>query len=230
VNVYLNIEKSSDTGSLETASDLPQLEGVDVHAGLGAVNNDYKLYRKLLFNFHNRHQGIKTEIRSELEHGDLHVAQRLAHTIKGVAGTVGAKRLSEISSQLESAIKNEDSNRLPNLLNSFGEEVTRVMAVLDAFVKNENAGRTEVATGNEELEIRPLKAVETSRFAKLFQDLSDLIDERDADVINLVTEIKTMLGPSNISDNFLQLESHLNSFKFEQAQKALEQMIKELGL
>ena len=230
VNGYLNNGKTPEPVSLEAAGDLPRLEGVDVQAGLGAVNSDWKLYTKLLYNFHNRHQDIKEEIQTELERGNLSVAQRLAHTIKGVAGTVGAKRLSEISSQLESAIKNDGSDRIPNLLDSFAKEVARVMAALDAFIKNEDARRTEEAAGGGELEIYPPKALETPRLKKLFQELSDLIDKRDSDVIKLVAEIKTLLGPSNISDTFLKLESQINSFKFEQAKEALEQVTKELCL
>ena len=230
VNACLNNGKTPEPVSLEAAGDLPRLEGVDVQAGLGSVNNDWKLYTKLLYNFHNRHQDIKEEIQTELERGNLSVAQRLAHTIKGVAGTIGAKRLSEISSQLESAIKNDGSDRIPNLLDSFAKEVARVMAALDTFIKNEDARRTEEAAGDGKLEIQPPKALETPRLKKLFQELSDLIDKRDSDVIKLVAEIKTLLGPSNISDNFLKLESQINSFKFEQAKEALEQVTKELDL
>jgi len=201
---------------------MPRLEGVDVKAGLESVNNDGKLYVKLLTNFHNRHRGVKEEIQTELEHGNPGVAQRLAHSIKGVAGTVGAKKLSEISSQLESAIKKDGSNRIPNLLDRFAKEVARVMAALDAFIQNEEAGRTEETTGGKELE--------TPSFKKLFQELSNLIDERDSDAIKLVAKIKTLLDPSHISGDFLNLETQISSFKFEQATKALEQVTKELNL
>lgn len=229
VNGYLNNGKTPEPVSLE-ACDLPRLEGVDVKTGLGAVNSNWKLYRKLLINFHNRHQNIKEEIQTELALGNNSVAQRLAHTIKGVAGTIGAKRLSEISSQLESAIKNDGSDRIPNLLNSFAKEVARIMAALDAFIKSEDAGQTEAAAGGGELESQPPKALEASRLKKLFKELSNLIDKRDADVIKLVAEIKTLLGPSHISDSFLKLEAQINSFKFEQAKEALAQATKELDL
>jgi PAS domain S-box-containing protein len=229
VNGYLKNGKTHETVSLEAASDLPRLEGVDVKAGLLAVNNDWKLYTKLLYNFHNRHQHVKKEIQTELAHGNLGVAQRLAHTIKGVAGTIGAKRLSEISAQLESAIKNDSSDRIPNLLDRFAKEVARIMGTLDAFITIENARQTEPAGGGE-LENKPAKVLEAPRFKKLFQELSDLIDKHDADGIELVAKIKTRLAPSHISDNFLRLETQINSFKFEQAKKTLEQATKDLGL
>ena len=165
-----------------------------------------------------------------MEGGNLNVAQRLAHTIKGVAGTVCAKRLFEISSQLESAIKNDDRDRIPNLLESFAKEISRVMAALDSFIQNEEVLKTKETANSGEPKIQHLKALETPRFKKLFQELSDLIDKRDSDVLKIIAEIKTLLGPSNISGNFLKLESQIKSFKFEQAKEALEQVTKELNL
>jgi len=230
MNACSDIGKPPESVSLEPAEDLPRIEGIDVKAGFRAVNNDWKLYMKLLYNFHNRHQHVKKEIQTELARGNLGVAQRLAHTIKGVAGTIGAKRLSEISSQLESAIKNDGSDRFPNLLDRLAKEVARIMAALDAFIKSEDARQTETAAGGGELKSQPPKALEAPRLKKLFQELSDLIDNRDADVIKLVAEIKTRLGPSHISDSFLNLESLINSFKFEQAKETLAQATKELDL
>jgi polar amino acid transport system substrate-binding protein len=230
VNGYSDNEKASGSASQEAAGDLPRLEGIDLQAGLGAVNNDWKLYTRLLYNFYCRHQGLKELIQTELERTNFSVVQRLVHTIKGVAGTLGAKRLSEISSQLESAIKNEGNDRIPNLLDRFATESARVMAGLDAFFKSEDEMRTDKAADGKEIGTPPSKPSETHRLKKLFQELADLIDKRDSDVINLVAEIKTFLGPSRISDNFLELESKTMRFKFEQAKEALEKTTKELDL
>jgi len=115
-------------------------------------------------------------------------------------------------------------------LDRFAEEVARVMAALDDFIKNEAAKRSEATAGGESPEDQPLTALATARLKKLFQELSEFIDKRDSDAIKLVSDIKTLLGPSNISDNFLKMESYINSFKFEQAKEALWQAARELGL
>jgi PAS domain S-box-containing protein len=224
MNEYLDNGKAPEPVSQEVAGDLPYLEGVDVRAGLGGVNNDWELYTKLLHNFYSRHHGIQEEIQAELEGGNLSAVQRLAHTIKGLAGTVGAGGLSEIAARLESAIKDNSNDRIPDLLERFATEVARVMAALEAFIKNEDAMRIEGAADT------PPGELATDRLKKLFQELSELIDNRDSDVIKLVADIKTLLDPSHIGDNFLKLESQINSFKFEQAKKTLAQAAKELGL
>ena len=96
------------------------------------------------------------------------------------------------------------------------------MAALDTFIQNDEAGITEETAGGEVLETPGLR--------RLFQELSNLIDERDSDALKLVDKIKTLLDPSHISGAFLNLDTQLSSFKFEQAKEALEQVTKELNL
>jgi PAS domain S-box-containing protein len=230
VNAYCNNGKTPAPVSLENTSDLPSLDGVDVVAGLISVNSDWKLYRKLLYNFHDRHQDITEEVQNELEHGSLDVARRLAHTIKGVAGTVGAKKLSEISARLESAIKKGDHDGIPHFLDRFSREVATVMAALKAFIEDEDEKQIEAAAADERPENRSPGELETPRLQRLLQDLAELIENRDSDVIRIVTELKALLGPAHINDNFLKLESQINRFKFEQAGETLEQVTKELDL
>ena len=74
------------------------------------------------------------------------------------------------------------------------------------------------------------KKIVQPRLNNLFRQLSDRIDEHDADALTLVAEIKTLLDPSFPRENFQKLESLLNGFKFAQAQKALGKVAKELGI
>jgi HPt (histidine-containing phosphotransfer) domain-containing protein len=223
LNGWINNGRTGETAALDGAEGWPHLDGLDAIMGLGAVNGDRQLYIKLLNSFHRRHRDITEKIKEELTHGDRDVAQRLTHTVKGVSGTIGAKRLSEISSELESAIKKGTRDRLPALLNRFDREVTRVMATLDAFLINDAAGQTDDAACSGNHEIQPLTEREKAHLKQLFQELAGLIDKRDSDALKIVADIKELLGPSSISGSFLELESQISSFAFELAQKTLEQ-------
>jgi HPt (histidine-containing phosphotransfer) domain-containing protein len=46
----------------------------------------------------------------------MELALRLAHTLKSVAGTIGAVQLAEVSRSTESAIKNEESTKFDGYL------------------------------------------------------------------------------------------------------------------
>ena len=51
------------------------------------------------------------------EKGDMETARRLAHTIKGVSGNVGAEEVQREAASLESVIKNGDEGLFPNNTN-----------------------------------------------------------------------------------------------------------------
>jgi CheY-like chemotaxis protein len=223
-------EAAASPETLATAQLFPCIDGIDVQAGLDAVNGNRELYTRLLHNFRDRHQEITAEIQAALEQDDLDLAQRLAHTMKGVAGTLGAQSLSATSSQLESAIAKEDHHQLSSLIDDFSTEVVRVMKALNDFARHEQTNQSAQSVLHKASPTQASKALDTAHLQKLFQELSGCIDEHDADIIKCVAEIKTVLGPSNPSDSFSKLESLANSFKFEKAKKHLARVISELNL
>ena len=228
--VYLDKDTASKFVSLEFDGDIPHLDGINIRSGLGAVNGDRELYAKLLSNFRARHRGIVAEIKAELERGSISVAQRMAHTIKGVAGTLGANKLSVISAQLESALKKEDSPDISRLLNHFSNEVTRIIVAVDNYIEKGNQTSSEDGATLEKTSAQVDSTIAQPHLVNLFQELSARIDEHDADALTLVVKIKAQLGRSQLGDNFQKLESLLNGFKFLQAKQVLGKVAKELGI
>ncbi len=80
------------------------LESIDMVSALVRLGNNKKLYRRLLLLFHADHAHDGTAIRAALQVNDLEIARRLAHTLKGLAGTVGADELRTVAKDLEMAI------------------------------------------------------------------------------------------------------------------------------
>ncbi|HVR53279.1 MAG TPA: response regulator, partial [Pseudorhodoferax sp.] len=71
------------------ALDLPAIAGLDTAAGLRRVLGKVPLYRQLLSKFMAGQAGTPQAIAQALQHGDAATAERLAHTLKGVAGNLG---------------------------------------------------------------------------------------------------------------------------------------------
>ncbi len=67
--------------------------------------NKATLYEKVLRDFHTRFIGEPDRIRQALANGERDTAARMAHSIKGTGGTIGAKTLYELAKTLEEAIK-----------------------------------------------------------------------------------------------------------------------------
>jgi CheY-like chemotaxis protein len=68
---------------------LTEIAGINLADGLKRVAGNRRLYRDLLGEFVAKQGNAAAEISIALERGDLKLAERIAHTVKGVAGNLG---------------------------------------------------------------------------------------------------------------------------------------------
>lgn len=83
---------------------LAGVEGFDLKDGLSRVMGNRALYRDLLARFLMTQADAFVHIRSALQAGDRDLATRLAHTMRGLAGNLGARTLQTLAAELESAL------------------------------------------------------------------------------------------------------------------------------
>ena len=86
-------------------SDLPRVEGLDTQDGLARVAGNRKLYVKLLRQLAEQQGPAVGQISDALAQGDAALAERLAHTLKGVGGNIGAKAVQSAAGALEKLIR-----------------------------------------------------------------------------------------------------------------------------
>jgi two-component system sensor histidine kinase/response regulator len=87
------------------ADALPEVPGLNMAQGLARVMGNKKLYRKLLRQFSQTEADAARRIAVALAENDRALAERLAHTVKGVAGNIGATSVQNAAAHLEKAIK-----------------------------------------------------------------------------------------------------------------------------
>ena len=86
------------------AEALPEVAGLNVAEGLVRVAGNKKLYRKLLRQFSTTEADAAQRIASALAKNDDALAERLAHSVKGTAGNLGASAVQNAAENLEKAI------------------------------------------------------------------------------------------------------------------------------
>ncbi len=74
-------------------------------------------------------------IKDALAVNDRATAERLAHTLKGVAASVGAVFLAESASQLEQAIKAENTKEYPQLIEATASKLSQAVAAIETYLK-----------------------------------------------------------------------------------------------
>jgi HPt (histidine-containing phosphotransfer) domain-containing protein len=73
-------------------------------------------------------------LREAVDRGDGQTIQRVAHTLKGSSGNMGAKLMSRICLDLENAGESNDFSTAAGLLEALEEEFDRVRTQLTALV------------------------------------------------------------------------------------------------
>ena len=103
------------------ADALPPLAGIDVELALSRIDGNMRSYRRLLERFRDNQAGAAQQVTNAMEEGDWELATRLAHTLKGVAGNVGAQELHAAKEGELGAVatvtKPVDANALLSLIN-----------------------------------------------------------------------------------------------------------------
>lgn len=84
-------------------ADLAGLPGIDVPAGLATVMGNVPLYRRLLRRFLDGQADFAEHFAAAQQEADLQTATRFAHTLKGVAGNLGARGVQAAAQALEAA-------------------------------------------------------------------------------------------------------------------------------
>jgi len=117
------------------ASGLPQLPGIDTRAGLATTMHNEVLYRSLLGKFHAGQGAFVSSFRAAQGSGDASAPERLAHTLKSVAGSIGARGVQAAAAALEGACRQGDAApRMDALLDTLAAELAPVLQGLDALV------------------------------------------------------------------------------------------------
>jgi polar amino acid transport system substrate-binding protein len=198
-----------------TPVELPELQGVDTEAGLARVGGNVRSYLKLLNKFAENQSDAINEIRSAITDGDGELSVRLAHTLKGVGGAIGATALQEAAAKLEATLK-EDAQELPKkLITAAEQELDRILGLLSDLASADDGGDAE-ATGE----------LPTDLPEKL-RALLDKLDEYDTEAEDLIDEIIGQVKGTEIHDALLSLRKRVGQYDFEAAAEELKPIIEK---
>ncbi|TAN53019.1 MAG: response regulator, partial [Methylococcaceae bacterium] len=121
--------------------------GVDVDAAMRRVVGNPKLYVALLRKFAQGQADAPARLRAALANGDLTMAERDAHTLRGVSGNIGAEALAVLAGKLESAIRqSEPEDAVAAQLNQLAGELERFIDAIQRGLPEEAAAAATVET------------------------------------------------------------------------------------
>jgi two-component system sensor histidine kinase/response regulator len=190
---------------------LPGLAGIDSAFGLRNVAGNTSLYLQLLERFRSAHRTAGAEIRAEFEAGRRAEACRRAHTLRGVAGNIGARELQMLAQAVEEGMAIESAN--PALLArgvaALEAAVDGVMQSLDRYLGSAQAAAPVLAA--------PASA------AQALAQLATLLDEFSGEATDYFDAVRARLASVLDQRALARLEAHLSRYEFEEARALLAQ-------
>jgi CheY-like chemotaxis protein len=200
---------------------LPCIAGLDTPDGLSRVAGNQKLYLKILRQFIEQQGPAADEIRVALGKGDTALAERLAHTLKGVAGNIGAPSIQAAAGSLEKLIR---SHANPAEVESARQEVAAVLGPMIAEL------RATLNTATPPIQKPPAgPAADPVQSRKAAAQLAQLLSEFDAGAADFLDANHAVLRPLFPDDAWEPFEKLVQGYAFAEAQAQLEQAMRGSG-
>jgi two-component system sensor histidine kinase/response regulator len=112
---------------------------IDVASALRRVGGNLSLYHKLLGRFASKSTTTVQEIQLALLSGASQEAERMAHTVRGVAGNLGAMPLADAACDLELAI-NANAEKVGEALHAFEQCMQDFVQEAQALLDEQGVG------------------------------------------------------------------------------------------
>jgi signal transduction histidine kinase/DNA-binding response OmpR family regulator len=198
-----------------------ELPGISIASGLGRVGGNKQLYAKLLCKFRAGQQNAVAEIRAALRSGDRETAGRLAHTVKGVSGNLGAESLYRAAAGLEKAIK-EGKESLDPPMAEFGSQLKILMDGIKILEESLAAQKGP--------EPSPGVSVDKESVKLLLRDMAQLLESDLTEAMTRLEALKQHLANSSAQEEFKRLEKQVESFDTDGALKSVELIARTLEI
>ncbi|UGQ48016.1 response regulator [Massilia endophytica] len=192
---------------------LPQFNGIDTGRGLRHVAGNTVLYLQLLDRFRHSQRGTAAELRAELAEGNMAAAGKRVHTLRGVAGNIGATAAETAAETLEGALAGGDpvtGAMIATLESALGDTI----AALDEHFA------TAPAAPAGETAVHPEEAL---------AELSRLLAEFSGESPDYFDSVRTALATLLPAATLDRLAAHMAHYEFEAAQRLLRAAAQETG-
>jgi PAS domain S-box-containing protein len=174
-----------------------QSDYIDIQWGLSRIGGNQQLFQRLLRQFLNDHGDAVSELEQFLLHDDMLSAGRLAHTIHGVAATIGARKLARASDAVEQSLLNKvEDYRF--VAEQFRRNFDWVVKDLERLLKssddieNKTINRNDISASLTLKEILVLikKASPDALYKLQEMDLSDIAPDKVVYIDRIKNELK----------------------------------------
>ncbi len=213
----------AETPPESAASDELVIPGFDVQDGLSRMLGDRDMYLELLQRFRDGQIDTPAKIRRAMMAQERKVAERIAHTLKGVAGMIGAKELQAVAAQLETAIRSGASEGEIEQQNTHMEHEMQALFTALAKVLQPAAPVEPVVNPG------PSSHVNRDEVQAMIFRFADLLRQYDGEALDLLAESSSLFASALGLDAHRRIVRAIRLFDFDTALSTLDHGARQAG-
>ena len=191
---------------------------IDSASALARMGGNRAMYDRLIVRFRENQGDAVERLQADREVGDSAAMILRAHTLRGLAGNIGAVALSRLAGELEDKLRQgaaTGDDAIGELLSRLGDALPKALAIPTNAVEP-----TESPVRQANVPALDSKALAT---------LQRLLDDDDAAAVRLFEEIAPQLGPHGEATLVAQLARQISQYEFDDASATLRQITDKLG-
>jgi polar amino acid transport system substrate-binding protein len=206
-------------------AELPVIAGLKMAEAMRRVGGNAALMRKLLDRFVETQFDAMQRIVAAIENNQLETAIREAHTLKGLAGNIGAGGLADSAARVEHLLSLGSHDGLPQALAActlaLDELVPKIVLAMQSRANVAEQGGAAVAH---------VAAVNLTQLEAGLRELSQLLLQDDAQAVKHLDGIGPVLVAAGQAEHARQLKRMLGQYDFEGALAQLGEVADALEL
>ena len=207
----------AETKGRESAASTP----LDEEDGLRRVGGNRQLYAKLVRRFVEEQRSAVESIAAAIERDELTLAARIAHTLKGVAGNIGAKPVHSAAGEVEKRLRDQaETAEVKRALDALKEALDPLIARLS---DRRNPTIPEDAAQTAPPALPTSKSTAPARAAA--ERLTALLHDSDPDAADFLAANRTELEPLFEEGAWPEFECLVQEYAFSEALARLEQAL-----
>jgi PAS domain S-box-containing protein len=197
------------------------LPGFDTVSGLHRMGGDLGRYRKLLLLFRARHSNAGEKMREALKAGDLVTIQQHAHTLKGLAGNIGAENLHQAANELDDCLRKEDPRSLDELIEQVDhalQDTCKAIAGLESPSESPSSQRS----------VKDLDEEERATLLQRFVELATHLKASDLEALDALDALQLTIRNEKFDIDIQSLIRYVEEYDFDHALNWLLDLAREI--
>lgn len=213
-----HVARSSENSLVSERAMPSRLPGLDLKKGVAQVGGNPQIYLLLLKKFARNQAGQIDVIKQENRKGNTETLHRHLHTLKGVAGNIGAPKLYDLAKALEvdfNKATGGDQGQIASKIESLESAMEEVLSSINYLVTDvPGVGVKAGANGTGQRDPEILNPI--------IDRLDTLLADSDTDAEKILEQLAEHLQETDLQNKVSILQEQIGQYEFDEAQETVQ--------